>query len=80
MRLAGLSYPAALELLRLVSKACVPAVSTVSYVTLPHQVLLISRTKFFISSDIVFDGRPWIYGGKRESCVSPHHFLPWTDY
>ncbi|KAL0163999.1 hypothetical protein M9458_039752, partial [Cirrhinus mrigala] len=28
MRVAGLSYPAALDLMRLVSKACVPTVST----------------------------------------------------
>ncbi len=52
MRLAGLSYPAALDLLRLLSKACVPAVSTVSL--WPHQQILsmIELEKSLISSAV----------------------------
>uniref|UniRef100_A0A8C2PS58 XRCC3/RAD51 homolog 2 helix-hairpin-helix domain-containing protein n=1 Tax=Cyprinus carpio TaxID=7962 RepID=A0A8C2PS58_CYPCA len=33
MRLAGLSYPAALDLLQLLSKACAPAVSSLCFST-----------------------------------------------
>lgn len=49
MRLAGLSYPAALELLRLVSKACSPTLRTVSHSHTPSGPVALS----FMSSNVV---------------------------
>lgn len=75
MRLAGQSYQQVLMLLQSVSQACAPSMTTVSQQH--HQCHC--HTSLFCLMKLLLFFRRWRCGSRGLTCVSPHHYPPWTD-